>query len=196
LETELHPDVQMHVQSSTAIAAPLSIHSPLSEHDFGNAFTEGYQMTFRFLLSKGAPSDLAEELAQSAWAKGWECRAQLRTPTTLGAWVNSIAKNLFKNRLRFVQHSESLVRARTEDSREPTLDLESLINRCDRVDAAILHGYYVEGYTTNEIAERIGMCPVAVRVRLHRVRRSLRSQLCMPCERRPWSDIRHHRRGR
>ena len=185
----------MHLQSSPANTAPLSIHAPLSQHDFGNAFTEGYQMTFRFLLSKGAPSDVAEELAQSAWAKGWECRAQLRTPTTLGAWVNSIAKNLLKNRLRFVHHPEALGRAATDDSSEPNIDLESLINRCDRVDAAILHGYYVEGYTTNEIAERIGMCPVAVRVRLHRVRRSLRSQLCTPRERRAWSGNRHRRRG-
>lgn len=150
---------------------------PLSQEQFSDAFRKGYPLTLRFLMSRGAPSDLAEEVAQGAWAKGWECRAQLRTPHMVGAWVNSIAKNMLKNSVRLGQRQEAL--SESTQSGGPTvlsLDLKRILHRCDRRDSAILRGYYVEGYTTEEIAQRIGLAPVTVRVRLLRIRRALSTQ--------------------
>ena len=158
-------------------------HSPasrpaLTAEEFAEAFRRGYPMTLRFLLSRGAATDIAEEVTQAAWVKGWECLNQLQRPHMIGAWVNSIAKNMLKNRLRSDQKWEGL----TESSKAawPTLvsvDVKRVFTRCDSRDSRILHGYYIEGYTAEELARQVGLTPVTVRVRLLRLRRALRNQL-------------------
>lgn len=154
---------------------------PLTQEQFGDAFRHGYPLTRRFLLSRGAPSDIAEEVAQAAWAKGWECREQLQRPHMIGAWVNSIAKNMMKNRIRAEQKLEALTEgAKAGGPPAIAVDLKRILKKCDDRDSAILRGYYVEGYTTEEIASQVGLTPVTVRVRLLRLRRSLRSQLQKP----------------
>ena len=66
---------------------------------YAEAFQNGFGATRRFLISRGAPLDDAEEIAQAAWARGWEYREQLRDPGLVGFWVNSIARNLFRARV-------------------------------------------------------------------------------------------------
>ena len=153
---------------------------PLDREQFGDAFRHGYPLTLRFLLSRGAAADIAEEIAQAAWAKSWECREQLRQPAMIGAWVNSIAKNMLKNRFRADQKLEVLtesVKAEGAPGAGASVDVNRILTRCDARDSTILTGYYLEGYTTEEIARQLGLTPVTVRVRLLRIRRSLRSQL-------------------
>src|SRR6476659_11013230 len=67
---------------------------------YAEAFQTGFGATRRFLLSRGAALDEAEEIAQAAWARGWEYREQLRDPSMVSFWVNSIARNLFRARFR------------------------------------------------------------------------------------------------
>ena len=156
---------------------------PLDREQFGDAFRHGYPLTLRFLLSRGAAADIAEEIAQAAWAKSWECREQLRQPNMIGAWVNSIAKNMLKNRFRADQKLEMLTETvKAEGLPGVNVDVNRILTRCDQRDSTILTGYYLEGYTTEEIAKQLGLTPVTVRVRLLRIRRSLRSQL-VPAER-------------
>ncbi|MBL8213985.1 MAG: sigma-70 family RNA polymerase sigma factor [Bryobacterales bacterium] len=152
--------------------------APMSQEQYGEAFRQGYPLTLRFLLSRGAAADIAEEMAQAAWAKGWECRAQLQRPHMIGAWVNSIAKNMLKNRLRSEQRLEALTEASQSDGiTAMSVDMKSILNRCGERDSAILRSFYVEGYTTEEIATKVGLTPVAVRVRMLRLRNALRTQL-------------------
>jgi RNA polymerase sigma factor (sigma-70 family) len=151
---------------------------PLDGEEFAAAFRRHYPVTLRFLLSIGAPPDLAEETAQAAWVKGWERRWQLRRPETVGTWVNSIAKNMLKNRIRADQKLEALTdSATTHGWWAAAIDLDGILDRCNRRDSSILTSYYLEGYTTEEIGRQFGLTAVTVRVRLLRLRRALRSQL-------------------
>src|SRR6516225_5105228 len=68
--------------------------------EYAEAYRSGYTVTRRFLLSRGAALEEAEEIAQAAWARGWEHRDQLRDPGLVGFWVNSIARNLFRAKFR------------------------------------------------------------------------------------------------
>lgn len=154
------------------------VQSEAERFNFAAAYEHGYRMTQRFLISRGAPPDAAEEVAQAAWAKGWECRSQLHNPTLLGAWVNSIAKNLLRNRARADRRLERLaVATGVGQSASDDLFVNQLLTRCKPSESSLLNEYYVEGYTTEEIARRAGMTPVTVRVRLLRIRRSLRTRL-------------------
>lgn len=47
-------------------------------NEYAKAFETGFPATRRFLLSRGAAVEEAEEIAQAAWVRGWEFRDQLR----------------------------------------------------------------------------------------------------------------------
>lgn len=151
---------------------------PMGPEQFADAFRSYYPMTLRFLLSRGACADIAEEVAQAAWAKGWECRGQLQRQNMIGTWVNSIAKNMLRNRMRAEQKLEVLSEGvKAGGPPAVAIDMKRILKRCGERDSKILRGYYVEGYTTEEIADQVGLTPVTVRVRLLRLRRALRLQL-------------------
>lgn len=154
---------------------------PMGTDQFADAFRHCYPMTLRFLLSRGACADIAEETAQAAWAKGWECRAQLQRQHMIGTWVNSIAKNMLRNRMRAEQKLEVLSEGvKAGGPPAVSIDMKRILKRCGERDSKILRGYYVEGYTTEEIAVQVGLTPVTVRVRLLRLRRALKLQLTRP----------------
>jgi DNA-directed RNA polymerase specialized sigma24 family protein len=140
---------------------------------FGNAYRNGYSATRRFLLAGGAPVDDAEEIAQAAWVRGWEYRDQLRDPAMVGFWVNSIARNLFRARFRGPSPMpiEATHPSYTMDME--TLELARLLDRCPRRDRTLLE-QNLAGYSAEEIARDAGITSTGIRVRLLRIRNSLR----------------------
>jgi DNA-directed RNA polymerase specialized sigma24 family protein len=147
----------------------------MRQDEYGVAFESGYNTTRRYLLAHGAPVEEAEEIAQAAWARGWEYRSQLRDPRMLGFWVNSIARNLFRARFRgpLKVPIEGLSPSYTMDL--ASFELRRLLERCSRRDRRLLEQTF-EGYSTEEIARGAGITPTGIRVRLLRIRQSLREQ--------------------
>lgn len=144
--------------------------------EFAQAFETGYSATRRFLLSRGAPMEDAEEIAQAAWVRGWECRDQLRDPGLLGYWINSIARNLFRARFRAPLQTEI-----ESSSMAYTLDLDAievgrLLDQCPQPDRQLLERS-LEGYSAEEIARAEGITSTGIRVRLLRIRNTLRDKL-------------------
>ena len=145
-------------------------------NEYAQAFETGYSATRRFLLSRGAPLEDAEEIAQAAWARGWEYRDQLRDPGLVSYWVNSIARNLFRARFR------APIQTEIDDANAVyTLDLDvievgRLLDRCPKNDRQLLQ-QSLEGYSAEEIAKTEGITPTGIRVRLLRIRQALRGQL-------------------
>src|SRR5947209_3162129 len=145
----------------------------MKRDDYAEAFETGYGATRRFLLSRGAPLDEAEEIAQAAWARGWEYREQLRDPGLVGYWVNSIARNLFRARFRGPL-AASLDSANSSAELAYTMDLDAievrrLLDRCSKRDRVLLQRS-LEGYSAEEIARTAGITSTGIRVRLLRVR--------------------------
>jgi RNA polymerase sigma-70 factor, ECF subfamily len=150
----------------------------MDENDYGEAFESGYTATRRFLLAQGAALEDAEEIAQAAWVRGWEYRDQLREPGMVGFWVNSIARNLFRARFR-----GPLTMSIDASNPSYTMDLESLelkrlLDRCPRRDRSLLE-QSLEGYSAEEIARDSGITSTGIRVRLLRIRQSLREQMSL-----------------
>jgi RNA polymerase sigma factor (sigma-70 family) len=143
---------------------------------FAEAYVKGYRLTVRFLLSKGASLDLAEELAQAAWVRGWEAREQLQIDDRIVPWVNSIAYHRYCNDHRRARHVEF---TEATDSKTPSvlaaLDAGILLNLCSPLDKTLLLLRYMNGMEMKEIAAAQGLSEIAVRVRIHRSQSSLRS---------------------
>ena len=152
----------------------------MSPETFGIAYEKGFAATIGFLLYRGARREEAEELAQAAWARGWEARAQLKEESRIVAWVNSIAyRNLCNARRRggrFAELMEACAAAVSGGDRvRSRVDCEKLLGLCDGLDRKLMVERYLEEREIGEVAQRTGMTEVAVRVRLHRCRVGLKA---------------------
>lgn len=151
----------------------------MKRNEYADAFQNGYSATRRFLLSRGAAIDEAEEIAQAAWVRGWEYRDQLRDPSMVSFWVNSIARNLFRARFR---SSPVLPLDGIDPSYsmgiEDHIEVRRMLDLCSKRDRALLEKS-LEGYSAEEIAREEGITSTGVRVRMLRIRLALRAQLAL-----------------
>lgn len=147
----------------------------LSEVEFGSAYTSGFFVTSRYLQSKGIYRELAEEIAQEAWCRGWQRKSELRDSHALVNWINTIAKHLmyrhFSNQRRY--ESASTFTELAADFETPIIALE-VVDCCQEQDRDVLVRFYMEGYSSEEIATSLGLQPSTVRVRILRAKRKLR----------------------
>lgn len=145
----------------------------MTREEFGAAYNRGYNMTVRFLVSRGLQYDSAQETAQAAWAKGWERLSQLRDPSMVLTWMNSIALNLHRSCMR----REPFLQTLPELSTPPkvnlaAIDVRRILQTCRVNDRVVLQRHYLEGYKVQEIARAHGWTETAVRIRLLRARRA------------------------
>lgn len=151
----------------------------LSGADYATAYRRGFESTRRFLLSRGIEPLRAEEIAQAAWTRGWERRDALRDPDRVVQWVNTIALNVFRNRLRRTRETAELPLDLVSKSRVNAASVEAskALKACNRTERALLVDRYVKGYSSKEVAEKYHLSPVAVRVRTMRARRKAAAAL-------------------
>ena len=151
----------------------------INQAEFEQAYTNHYPRTHRFLLSRGIAPTTAEEVAQAAWSKGWERREDLREAGKIGAWVNTIALNLLRRRIRQDKRTTELQQnmdSPTELTVSDRVDAEKLLGEISEQDRDLLLMHVVEGRTSREISESCSLSPVAVRVRLSRAKARLRAR--------------------
>lgn len=147
--------------------------------EYAVAFESGFAATRRFLLSRGAGIDEADEIAQAAWVRGWEYRKQLRDPSLVSFWVNSIARNLFRARFRSAPHTGlDGVDPSYSMGLEKEIDLNRMLDRCPGKDRALIEKS-LSGYSAEEIAETEGISSTGIRVRLLRIRQNLRQEFAL-----------------
>ncbi len=150
----------------------------MTQEEYGTAYQSGFNLTVRFLVSKGLSYDAARETAQAAWAKGWERLGQLRNPSMILTWMNSIALNIHRSYIR----REPLLQTLPELSTSPkvnlaAIDVRRILKCCKQNDRMVLQWHYLEGYKVQEIAQQQGWTETAVRIRLLRARRTVGQRL-------------------
>ena len=175
------------MQAGTSVPAnqvehPAAAVSATSEQFFANAYQRGFQQTARFLLSRGIPRDVVFDTAQSAWTKAWERREQLRNPTFLLTWVNSIALNVYRTALRREPLTEALpdLQGPNHDVDGAAIDAERILRECKPSDRIVLEAHYIRGYKLEEIAAQNNWSETAVRIRLLRARRKMKQLFARP----------------
>lgn len=150
----------------------------MTREAYGELYQAGMNRTVRFLLSRGVAHELAADIAQSAWLRGWERLAQLRDQRTIVTWINTIALNLYRRAIR----TECLWQELGEPAHGRTtlnlaaIDVARVLHLCRPPDRALLTAQMV-GVTAKELAEKQGVTETAIRIRFLRARRSARKAL-------------------
>ncbi len=141
--------------------------------EYGNAYKRGYNLTVRFLVSRGLTYDGAQETAQAAWVKGWERLGQLRDANMVLTWMNSIALNIHRSCVRREPFLQTLPELATPPKVNlAAIDVGRILQTCKKNDRLVLQRHYLEGYKVQEIARAHGWTETAVRIRLLRARRA------------------------
>ena len=122
----------------------------------------------------GDPQE-AEDAVQDAFVKYLEkAPKELRAP---GAWLMRVLVNGCKSRLRLkwrqVAPIPDTLPAPSNEERQELEELWSLPAQ----ERAVIHLFYYEGYSTDEIARMVGAAPGTVRSRLSRAREKLKKLL-------------------
>ena len=149
----------------------------MTEDDYGQAYQRGFDLTLRFLRSRGVPWEHASEVSQAAWAKGWERREQLRNQDMVVTWVNAIALNVHRRVLRNEPTWQALPELRTMPGINlAAIDMARILRLCCPGDRALLR-QQMNGLTPREIARMRGVPESAIRIRLLRARRAARLRI-------------------
>jgi DNA-directed RNA polymerase specialized sigma24 family protein len=149
----------------------------MTQESYGEAYRRGFDLTLRFLRSRGAPPDSAREATQTAWAKGWERLEQLRDGELLFTWVNTIALNAYRR----IRRQEGFLQTLPEIGIKPginlaAIDMARILRICCPGDRTLLE-QQMRGLTPREIARMRGIPESAIRIRLMRARRSARLRI-------------------
>ena len=143
--------------------------------DWETLVTQNENRLYRAALAILGDPHEAEDAVQDAFVRYLERRPEnLENP---GAWLLRVLVNGCKSRLRLAWRQvgplpETLAAPGPEEREE----LEELFSLPPE-DRAVLHLYYYEGWSTNEIAQMLGQRPGSVRSRLSRARGKLRKLL-------------------
>ncbi len=144
---------------------------------FGKYYERGFNLTIRFLISRGLRAESAEETAQAAWAKGWEHLSQLRNDRMVITWVNSIAWNVYRSMARKPPLQELPEIAVQPQVNLAAIDVDRALRCCKDNERQVLQQRYLEGFQIKDIARQEGRTQTAVRLRLLRARRAARARL-------------------
>jgi RNA polymerase sigma-70 factor (ECF subfamily) len=154
----------------------------MTSRTFGAAYSTGVKRTISFLEGRGVPRDTAEDVAQTAWFRGWQKLEQLRDDAMVVPWVNTIALNTYRRAARRVQWEQPwnplYVDLASSHINCAAIEVAEILKICSPADRHLLKAE-MSGVTPRELAEQAGVTHTAMRIRLHRARRKARA-LCQP----------------
>ena len=170
-----------------------------NEHDTIRRAMAGDEAAMRSLWSRHAPHidavvrrlvgndlDLAADIAQEVWIQIFKALSQYRGDSQFGTWAHRIAVNRTLNALRKTRRLAKIETEVEEDTAMVEQDPERsfTLATIERAAAQLSPGaravfmlHDVEGYTHEEIAERLGITSGGSKSQLFKARAKLRTML-------------------
>lgn len=129
-------------------------------------------------------TEMARDAVQAAWVVAWAKLASVRERQHVRSWLLTVAANEARRLARRERHRVHAEQRAAARAREPTpvdaadfADLARLLDQLALEERELLGLRYGLGFTSQEIAARLGSSPNAVRVRLTRLLQRLREEL-------------------
>jgi len=174
---------------------------------------QGDEAAMRSLWSRHAPHvdavvrrlvgndlDLAADIAQEVWIQIFRALPQYRGDSQFGTWAHRIAVNRTLNALRKTRRLAKIETDVEEDTAmvepepERALVMESIQNAATKLSPgarAVFMLHDVEGYTHEEIAERLGITSGGSKSQLFKARAKLRTLLAHLVDTPLRKDVKH-----
>jgi RNA polymerase sigma factor (sigma-70 family) len=134
----------------------------------------------------------AEEVAQDAFVKAYQKLAGFRKESGFATWLYRIAYNeaiskIRKNKIKTLDLEEEITEIIPEeeieediaglDEQEQKLVITKILDKLPEIDRVLVTLFYLNNHPVNEISEVTGLGESNVKVRLHRVRKRIYSEL-------------------
>lgn len=161
---------------------------------YARVYASAWEPVVRAIQCAVKSRALAEDVAQETFIKIYGARETYRLGAKVLPWARTIARRTLIDTMRRQAMERSYVSSIASSSRElesradEQLDAKraaektlEAIGRLPKRQAKALELVTSEGATVVEIAERLGETPLAIRLRVHRARAFLRSEVL--CER-------------
>ena len=124
------------------------------------------------------PQDV-EDAAQETFLTAWKKLGTYKARAPFEHWLTRVCLNCCYGRLRRSKAEEPLYAQPAAPAVDPNaaLEVEKLLRTLKAEDRFVLLLMYGEGWSTEEIADRLGWSRTNVKVRAHRARQKLRRLL-------------------
>jgi RNA polymerase sigma-70 factor (ECF subfamily) len=166
--------------------------SPLSESDVLATLVENHRVFLAFLERRLGDRALAEDLLQSAFAKGMERAAEIRDGEAAVAWFYRLLRNAvvdFRRRRASAERGLDTFARELETHESPAEEMHGAICQCVQRLAGTLKPEYaevlqrvdVDGLAVKDFAAERGISSSNAAVRAFRAREALRRQVFQSC---------------
>ena len=150
--------------------------------DFDDLYRAEFPRLAGTLYAMSGIQDLAEDVAQDAFAHAWARWGRVRVSPSPAGWVYTTAFRMLRRRLR-LHRRPPLARIRdggdSSERSEGRVDLLTAVRGLPARQQRVVALRYLVDLSTVEVAEALGMTETAVRSTLHRAVLRLRSDLCL-----------------
>jgi len=146
-------------------------------------FRQSYTSIVQSLALAGGDLAAAEDATQEAFAQAWVSWSRISRYDNPGAWVRRVAINKLRNAHRSRLRGEAAVQRMNPESStasstgEPESDLVLGLQRLPYKQRACAVLFYVDGLSTAEVADAMGISQGSVSQHLNRARTALRAHL-------------------
>lgn len=147
------------------------------ELDITQAYNDNKNSVYRLALTYLHSQAEAEDVCHDVFIKMIEHKSSI-SPGKERAWLLTVTANECKNRLKFWKRHENEELSDcipAKDTQPPDI-LETVMSLSVK-ERTVIYLYYYEGYATKEIAAILKITPSAVRSRMERARKHLKSKL-------------------
>jgi RNA polymerase sigma-70 factor, ECF subfamily len=144
---------------------------------------------YRFALALTRSRQEAEDLVQETYVRAWRRRRQLQDPKAAAAWLFSIAKNAWTDRLRRKARRRAATEPLGDDYQDPAAgpdrglvvreDLGRVLEAMDSLpprQREVLHLHACQGLSLQEIADVLGITTQAAKASICEARKRLRQR--------------------
>lgn len=133
-----------------------------------------YRLALRLLGGRRAE---AEDALQETWLRAIARLADFRGDASLRTWLAGFTINCCRERWRRREHADQPVEAGETQPLGDRVDLERAIAALPDGHREVFVLHDLEGYTHEEIAERLGIVPGTSKSQLSRARAALRARM-------------------
>ena len=150
----------------------------MTENEFESYIVLYRNNIYRLALSYVKNNEDAEDISQEAFLRLYRCNEAFSSPENVRAWLIRVTINLSKNLLKNFwrqRRSELSDEIPVYSTREEAV--VEFLGRLKPKYAVVLHLFYYEEYSTDEIASILGLSSGTIRTRLTRARRQLKEML-------------------